>query len=156
MRQPILVLILALSAAQPVVAQAADTVYIGSRHSPVASGVIELFVPTAGFAYAGDWTRGFLPNALRISSGIVFGAMADGPEGDLCEGEGICTISAIAVIASSVWSIVGAVQTANDHNRRLSQAQARVLIAPGPTGGVSVTMRIPLRGLRSTPERLPS
>ena len=33
-------------------------------HSPVAAGLIEWLIPTAGFAYGGDWTRGFLPNAL--------------------------------------------------------------------------------------------
>jgi hypothetical protein len=44
-----------------------------SERSPVLAGALELFVPTAGFAYAGDWERGLLPNAVRIGSvvGIV-------------------------------------------------------------------------------------
>jgi len=131
---------------QAILAQMVDTVYVGTRHSPTASGFLEFFVPTAGFAYAGDWTRGFLPNAFRVATLIGFGVTADGPEGDVCEGEGACHAWSIGVLATTVWAIVGAVRTANDHNERVSalpDRQARVLIEPSPSGGVLVGFRVP-------------
>lgn len=122
--------------------QAADTVYVGSRHSPTASGLLELIFPTAGFAYAGDWTRGFLPNAFRIAATIGFGVTADGPSEDVCEEDDACRVWAVAVIATTVWSIVGAVQTAHDHNASVRQVESRLLLEPSPAGGFSVGFRL--------------
>src|SRR5688572_13471223 len=114
----LLAVVVAAASASPttVAGQAADTVYVGSTHSPTASGIIEFLVPTAGFAYAGDWTRGFLPNAFRIATSIGFGVTSDGPQNDVCENDTACTIWGVAALATTVWAIVGAVNTAKDHN----------------------------------------
>jgi hypothetical protein len=138
MRRFLLLLVLAAATADSAAAQA-DTVFVGNRHSPWASGILELIVPTAGFAYAGDWTRGFLPNAFRIASTIGFSVTADGPEEDVCQDDTACNVWAIATLGTTVWAIVGAVQTANDHNRSIApQAAARLLVEPSPLGGVSL------------------
>ncbi len=142
MRRFLLVLLVTAAMAEPALAQATDTVVVGTRHSPVASGLLEFVFPTAGFAYAGDWTRGFLPNALRIGTAIGFGVTGDGPEDDVCEGEGACQVWAIAFLSATVWSIVGAVQTANDHNRDISELESSLYVAPSPVGGVSVGFRL--------------
>lgn len=46
--------------------QPADTVFVGTQHSPWTGGLLEFAFPTAGFAYAGDWSR------LREPRGLVF------------------------------------------------------------------------------------
>ena len=73
-RQVILLgLALAALASQPTVVEGqqatTDTVFVAGERSVVLSGVLEYF-PTLGFAYAGDWKRGFLPNAFRVASFI--------------------------------------------------------------------------------------
>lgn len=108
------------------------------QHSEVAAGVIEWFLPTAGFAYAGDWSRGFLPNAVRISAWAGLLSTSSNPD-DTCEGS--CQIWATAVIATTVWSVVGAVRTASDHNRSVSES--RLLIGPSPEGGLVAAVRLP-------------
>jgi hypothetical protein len=123
-------------------AQAADTVRVGSTHSALAAGLLEVVFPTAGFAYAGDWKRGFLPNAFRVGASIGFGVTADGPSDDVCEGDGTCTAFAVAVLATTVWAIVGAVQTAHDYNATIVQRESRVYIEPSALGGVSVGFRL--------------
>jgi hypothetical protein len=140
-RLALLLLLFAVTVARAS-AQAVDTVFVGTRHSPIVSGLVEFVLPTAGFAYAGDWTRGFLPNAFRVAALIGFGVTADGPEGDVCEGEGACQAWGIAVLGTTVWSIVGAVQTANDHNRAISDLEGRLFVEPAPVGGVSVGFRL--------------
>ena len=64
-------LMLAALVLQPTVVEGqqatTDTVFVGGERSAILSGVFEYF-PTAGFAYAGDWKRGFLPNAFRVAS----------------------------------------------------------------------------------------
>ena len=41
------------------------------RRSPALAGVLDLLLPTAGHAYAGDWAKGLLPNAIRLG-GLAF------------------------------------------------------------------------------------
>ena len=120
-------------------AQSTDTVYVGSQHSAFAAGAIEFFVPTAGFAYGGNWTRGFLPNAFRIGSFIGFGATYDEPN-DKCSSA--CTVWSLGVLATTVWAIVGAVNTAKDHNEMVREPSSLFLLEPAPGGGVSFGVRL--------------
>lgn len=108
-------------------------------HSPVAAGLIEWLIPTAGFAYGGDWTRGFLPNALRIGGLVGLLATCDGP-GD-STGDG-CGSFAIVSVAGGIWAIVGAVSTARDHNAGVIAATSRLEVSPGPERSLSVGLSL--------------
>lgn len=124
----------------PARGQAADTVYVGSRHSAFAAGFLEFVFPTAGFAYAGDWTRGFLPNAVRIGSGIAFDVSYDEAT---YECDDACTVWAVGFLAATVWAIVGAVRTAHDYNETIrTQPPSSLLLEPSPGGGWSVGLRL--------------
>ena len=117
---------LAFSAlAAPVAAQ--------SERSPILAGAFELFLPTTGFAYAGDWKRGLLPNAVRIGS--VVGIVATDACADDDESGGTCIALVAALAISHVWATVGAVKTAQDRNRALEAAPRELVLRPGPTSG---------------------
>jgi len=119
-------------------AQVADTVFVGTHHSPWASGLLELVFPTAGFAYAGDWTRGFVPNAVRIGSLIGVGATAE-DDGDTCSDA--CAVWSLAVLGSTIWAMIGAVNTAHDYNAAVREPSS-LIFEPSPAGGVSVGLRL--------------
>ena len=38
------------------------------EHSATVAGIVEWFLPTAGYAYGGDWNAGFLSNGVRIGA----------------------------------------------------------------------------------------
>jgi len=141
-RQVILLgLALAALGSQPTVVDGqqatTDTVFVGGERSAVLSGVLEYF-PTLGFAYAGDWKRGFLPNAFRVASFIGAGVTFD-PLGNESTAS---VVWVLAVIATSVWAVVGAVNTAQDHNRAVRATRSQLSVAPAPFGGVSVGLRL--------------
>jgi len=142
-RQVILLgLALAAFASQPTVANgqqaAPDSVFVGDERSAVLSGVLE-YIPMVGFAYAGDWKRGLLPNAFRVASFIGFAATVDflSPS---CSAA--CTVSGFAMVATSVWAVVGAVNTARDHNKAARVPRSSLSVAPAPFGGLSVGLRL--------------
>lgn len=119
--------------------QAADTVFVGTEHSPWTSGFLEFVFPTAGFAYAGDWKRGLLPNAFRVGALIGFAETYDDAT-DTCEDD--CTAWSIALLATTVWAIVGAAQTATDYNAAVREPSSTLLVEPSSWGGLSVGLRI--------------
>lgn len=125
-----------LAAQSPV--QAPDTVFLASEHSPVVAGVVEWLLPTAGFAYGGDWTRGFVPNVVRTASFIGF--MKTGGDSNRCEGA--CPAWGVALVAGTVWAIVDAVDTARDHNARVRRLVAGLSLEPAPGGGAAVGLRV--------------
>ncbi len=132
--------LLAFALAGPAQAQtqAVDTVYVGSHHSPWTAGVVEWVLPSAGFAYAGDWKRGLLPNAIRVASIVTIVAGAE-DDGDSC-GNG-CAALGLTVVASTIWAVIGAVNTAHDHNARVREPRSFIM-GPAPQGGVSLGFRL--------------
>jgi len=111
-----------------------------NTHSPVAAGIIEwLTFPTLGYAYAGDWSRGLLPNAVRVGTIVGFLSTYD-DDGDQCSSA--CAVWGVAAVASTVWAVVGAVNTAKDHNRVVAGPPDMVFLRPSPTGGLSVGLSI--------------
>jgi hypothetical protein len=136
----VLTVVMTLAWGQGASGQASDTVYVGSHHNPVTAGVLEFFsFPTAGFAYAGDWSRGLLPNAFRLGSGIAFAATYD-DGGDECDDA--CALWAIAFLGSTIWATVEAANTAKDYNARMREPRELVLIEPSPAGGLSLGVRL--------------
>lgn len=127
-------------ASTPSRASAQDVGPLPHHHSPVAAGVIEWFLPTAGFAYAGDWSRGMLPNVVRIGAWVGLLATSNNPD-DSCEGS--CQIWGTAVIGATIWSVIGAVRTAGDHNAGNRDTASRFFIGPDSQGGLSVGVLMP-------------
>lgn len=116
-------------------AQAGDSVYVGERRSPIAAGIIELIIPTAGYAYAGDWKRSFLPNAFRLIATVGYD-VADGRVenfdtncGNTCKGW------TTALVATAAWGVVGSVMTAREHNRNVVRNNTTLVLTPGTAGG---------------------
>ncbi len=144
-RQVILLgLMLAALALQPTVVEGqqatTDTVFVGGERSAILSGVLEYF-PTVGFAYAGDWKRGFLPNAFRVVSYIGFASTVDFyGGGDTPETDEV--VWGVAMVATTVWAVVGAVNTARDRNRAVRATRPQLSVAPAPLGGVSVGLQL--------------
>lgn len=109
-----------------------------NRSSGLAS-TLELFIPTAGFAYAGEWTRGLLPNAVRIGSVVGIVSHCDPDRGD----RGTCAAFAGVLLVSHIWATVGAANTARDRNRSLGAAAPRLVVLQGPAdGALSVGLRL--------------
>lgn len=114
---------------------AADTVYVAERRSPFVAGIIETIIPTAGYAYAGDWKRGFLPNAFRLIA-TVGADIADGRvENFDTNCRNTCKGWITAVVATAGWGIVGSVMTAREHNRNVVRNNAALVLTPGTAGG---------------------
>ena len=141
----LLCLTLAAFASQPTVVEGqqatTDTVFVGGERSNVLSGVIELYLPTVGFAYAGDWKRGLLPNALRIGSFIGLLSTVDCLD-DSSSSDTAAGLWVTAFLGTTVWAVVEAVNTANDRNRAVRLRRAQLSVAPAPFGGVSVGLRL--------------
>ena len=49
---------------------------------------------------------------------------------------------AVAMVATTVWAVVGAVNTARDRNRAVRATRPQLSVAPAPFGGVSVGLRL--------------
>ena len=143
-RQLILLsLALAVVASQPTVVEGqqatTDTVFVEGERSNVLSGVLELYLPTVGFAYAGDWKRGFLPNAFRVGSIIGLLSTVDFLDSSSDTAAGLW---AIAFLVTTLWAVVEAVNTANDRKRAVRATRPRLSLAHAPFGGVSVGLRL--------------
>lgn len=109
------------------------------EHSAFAAGVIEWLVPTAGYAYAGDWTAGFLSNGVRIGSYIGLAATYDDRTDDC---DDACAVWAVGALGGTIWAIVGAVHTANEHNRAVRGESSGLVVGPSPVGGVAIGFRL--------------
>jgi hypothetical protein len=122
---------------------AATQVVVISEKSALAAGVLEWAIPTVGYAYAGNWSRGILPAVVRIGGlllvieqqFVIFGAPPP------CEGQ--CILGLAMAVGGTVWAVVDAGRTAGRENeRRRSAALGATLVptfgAAGPGLGVSV------------------
>lgn len=110
-----------------------------STRSSGLAGALELFLPTAGFAYAGEWTRGLLPNAVRIGSVVGIVSNCDPDRGD----RGTCAAFAGVLLASHIWATVGAANAARDRNRSMGAAAPGLVVLQGPAdGALSVGLQL--------------
>ena len=115
----------------------------GTR-SAVAAGVLEWLVPTAGYAYAGDWGRGLLPNAVRLGGFVLFITQYEVnvffADDDECPSG--CVLGLVMAAAGSIWAIAGSVAATQNHNDRLREAASQLVLLPGPYGGLTVGLRL--------------
>ncbi len=122
----VLATVLSALAVAPVAAQlpaAEDTLPLRSEWR---AATFEFFVPLAGHAYAGDWSRGAFPTFFRVASGAVAFAHRDfcilwcGTE----DGDLRWFIAGVAgYFGGTVWGVVSARRTARDKNEALREGR---------------------------------
>lgn len=122
---------LGLSLGQPFSPQAQER-----KSSAVAAG-LEIIVPILGHGYAGNAKRGILPAILRVGGGVARGLAGDDDDKETQAG-----IGAVAFLGGTIWGIVSAVRTANEHNRSLSSGNASLTLLPTPDGRLGVGMAL--------------
>ena len=100
-----------------------------TEKSAFAAGALEYLIPTVGYAYAGNWSRGILPNLVRVGglALVVSQQLTVFGEPPPCEGR--CTVGLVMALGGTVWAIVDAVNTAKRENQR-RRAAAGVVIVP--------------------------
>jgi hypothetical protein len=105
-----------------------------SRKDPLVAGVLEWVLPTAGYAYAGNWKKGVAPGVLRYGGAVVVLLaipFMDGSSSVTCNAQ--CITGAAMAITGVVWGTAGSVNTAKGHNARVS-GSASFLPTPSGTG----------------------
>lgn len=120
-------------------AQRVDTVIVRqpvAERSGVAAGVFEYLIPTVGHAYAGKWSRGVVPAAVRITGALMFlESMEDGDDD-----ETLGSVGLLMALGGTVWSIWSAVDTAKGFNK--GQLTRTSLIVTPADRGVGLGARI--------------
>lgn len=149
----ILATVLLTLAAGPVAAQLpADDEALALRSEWGAAG-LELFVPLAGHAYAGDWTRGGFPTLVRLTSAAVVIA-----HHDFCilwcsfdDGDIRWFAAGVAgYFAGTVWGVVSARRTARDRNTALREGrglETGFAIRPNAHRQLEFAVNVRLRGI---------
>ncbi len=103
---------------------------------------LELFVPTLGHAYAGDFDRGIAP-ALVTGVGVGLVALAYHRNPDLGANwfyVGLVGLGAVA--GGKTWGMVSAVRTTLDHNRALRERVTPTLaLTPDGRALIGVSVR---------------
>jgi hypothetical protein len=121
-----------------------------SEKSPFAAGVIEWALPTAGYAYAGDWSRAIPSGIVRVAGFAMVVGQQFTIFGDPPPCEGTCIAGAILLAGGTLWGVLDAAATARRTNERLrEEALSRVSISPvrGPDGtGMRIGLRLPVGG----------
>ena len=100
-------------------AQPSDSLRSFSYRNPYAAGILEWVIPTLGYAYAGRWSKGLLPTAIRIG-GIVLYTGIDHGEGS--EWYRDYKTPLIVATVGTVWAVTGAANTARKRNLKLRKA----------------------------------
>lgn len=111
-------------------------VVVVSEKSSWAAGVLEWAIPTAGYAYAGNWSRGIPPAIIRISGAVLwFSDLGLDPFADTsCEGA--CVVGAVLTVGGTIWGVADAAATAKRENKKRRAAAVRgVGIIPEFGGG---------------------
>ena len=86
-----------------------------ARKSAGVAVLLEWLVPTVGHAYAGNWKRGLLPNAVRVSGAVLFAVgLSEGSDGDVYSGE--TELGLVMMAGGTIWAMVRAGRTARDYN----------------------------------------
>lgn len=113
------------------------------ERSPALAAVLDVFVPTAGFAYAGSWKRGLPSGAVRVV-GIALTAehIVGTPLGSGVDCEASCVLGQVLLVGGTIWAGWDAAATARRNNERDRARALGVTVAPSTTGGVQVGLRL--------------
>lgn len=138
MRHGLLVLLvgtLLLTAPSRGAAQSPEVVASVESPSPFVSGFLEYWLPTAGYAYAGDWKRGLLPNAVRMGGMVLFIKNLDGGSG------GQFVLGLFSGFGGTVWAVVGASKTASRRSHAPRPIESGLVVSPSAVGGIEIGYR---------------
>jgi hypothetical protein len=118
---------------------------VGDR-SPLAAGLLEWFtIPTVGYAYAGDWSRG-IPSALVRVAGAALALPRINihvrEPGSVCPG--LCAVGLFMVLGGHVWATIDAARTTTRMNEQ-RRASPRVSVLPRvDEQGAGIAVRVVL------------
>ena len=121
-------------------------VVVISEKSAVGAGVLEWAIPTVGYAYAGNWSRGIPSALIRIAGGLLvidqqFVIFGDPPP---CEGQ--CILGGAMALGGTIWAVIDAGGTARRENERRRQAARGPMVVPTfGEAGPGLSVRIPFR-----------
>jgi hypothetical protein len=124
--------ILLSSAMQAAAQEPSDTLPAGtpevvviSEKSSWAAGVLEWAIPTAGYAYAGNWSRGIPPAVVRITGAALwFSDLGIDPFAETsCKGA--CIVGVVLTAGGTIWGVADAVTTTKRENEKRRAAAVR-------------------------------
>jgi hypothetical protein len=121
-------------------------VVVVSEKSPFLAGALEVItLPTIGYAYAGNWTRGLPSAAVRILGLALWGEQLD-PIGPPPPCEARCAVGAIMLLGGWIWAASDAAGTARRTNEERRAEALGAIVLPTLEGrrvGVLIQLRIP-------------
>lgn len=118
--------------------------YQARSRDPLFAGVAEWILPVVGHAYAGDASRGLLPNLVAFG-GLAAGLAVCGLVDNECFEEGwtgnVLGLGLLTLVAGRAWAVVSAVNTARDTNalfrERLGLEKAGLDLSVTRTGRIA-------------------
>jgi hypothetical protein len=130
-------------AAQEPAGDTARVVAISKKY-PIAAGVLEFLYPTAGYAYAGNWSRGFPPALVRVTGAVLLAEFAIGYMAALpCTAR--CATGAAMYFGGTIWAVFDAGATATRTNVRKLEASGGISVYPTlGQEGFGVGARVPV------------
>ena len=117
-----------------------------SDRSAAAAVVLEWALPTVGYAYAGNWSRGIPPAVVRLLGFAMvldhqFTIFGSPPP---CEGQ--CAFGYGIAAAGTVWAMFDVARTTTRENARRRAAAVEVSVAPSSgRNGLGVGLRVTMR-----------
>lgn len=122
----------------PATAQEAPDTAATPKDWPVAL-TLELLVPLAGHAYAGDIERGIFPTTATLAGVFLIAYSSNYQDWEAVE---VVFYGAGLFLVGKVWGAVSAVRTANDHNREIRERVTPGLgVTPDGRALVGVSVR---------------
>jgi hypothetical protein len=123
----------------------APQVVVVRERSPAAAGVLEWAIPTAGYAYAGSWSRGIPPTAARITGFVLwfgdqFVILGEEPP---CRAR--CTVGITLLLGGTIWGVLDAAATTRRANTRAREAPFGATLLPTfRPGELALAVRVPV------------
>lgn len=137
--------VLIIASARGLEAQAADSSHVAvrSEKSPLLAGVLEWAVPTAGYAYAGHWSRGIPPELVRFTGVVlVLAQQYVGPFGTRRPCNAQCVIGTGMAVGGTIWAIADAAMTTDRENAKRRAPRSVSVVAPVcGRGGLGLSVR---------------
>ena len=116
-----------------------------SEKSPFLAGTLEITLPTLGYAYAGDWTRGLPSAGVRILGLLLWGEQLSPYGPPPCDAK--CVAGGVMLIGGLIWAAKDAAGTARRTNEGRRAEALGAIVLPTLEGG-KLGMLIQFRALR--------
>jgi hypothetical protein len=118
-----------------------EAVALKSRTAALA---LELLVPSAGYAYAGHWSRGIPQAVVRSVGWTLMMAHQLGTYGEAPPCRDSCAVGMALGLLGTAWGLIDVTATVNRTNARRLEAAGGAVIVPHSTNqGVGLLIRVP-------------